>query len=233
MIVPIHKKDISPVVPFEAGKDTLLLMDFTAANTTLTDAMISDVTLLRAYVNVTLLAAGARYGIGGYQEPRVLYRRSALFTGTSATAEEPRSIHLGIDIWAVAGTPVYAPLDGVVHSFAFNNQPGDYGATIILQHTVDGVVFHTLYGHLSLADLNGLHKGKVVKGGSLLAHFGNLPENGNWPPHLHFQVIIDMEGMEGDYPGVCRPSEKAQYIANCPDPDLLLRMMQYAVIFIK
>jgi hypothetical protein len=54
-------------------------------------------------------------------------------------------------------------------------------------------------------------------------------ENGQWPPHLHFQVIIDMEFKKGDYPGVCKLNEKEKYLRNCPNPDLILQMMQYAI----
>jgi murein DD-endopeptidase MepM/ murein hydrolase activator NlpD len=115
-----------------------------------------------------------------------------------------------------------------VHSIANNAAYGDYGATIILGHRLDGVNFYSLYGHLSLADLSQLESGQPIKGGSLIAHFGPQTENGQWPPHLHFQLILDLEGKEGDYPGVCRFSERESYLNNCPDPDLLLQLLQYA-----
>jgi len=66
-------------------------------------------------------------------------------------------------------------------------------------------------------------------------------ENGQWPPHLHFQVVVDMEvpalpasrqgaiGRKGDYPGVCRLPEKERFLNNCPDPDLILQMMRHAM----
>ena len=117
---------------------------------------------------------------------------------------------------------------GTVHSFAFNDNYGDYGATIILKHELDGVVFHALYGHLALKDLDGLYEGKPVCGGDLIAHFGIPKENGQWPPHLHYQLIINMQNKVGDYPGVCKPSEREMYLANCPDADLILQMLQFA-----
>lgn len=121
-----------------------------------------------------------------------------------------------------------APLNGIVHSFAFNNAFGDYGATIILTHNLDGESFHTLYGHLSLNSLKNLQEGDVVKKGDVIAEFGIPFENGQWPPHLHFQIIKDLRGIKGDYPGVCALSEKEFYVANCPDADLILGMMKYA-----
>ena len=53
-------------------------------------------------------------------------------------------------------------------------------------------------------------------------------ENGHWPPHLHFQLIRELGDWSGDYPGVCKYSEKEKYLANSPDPDLMLGMMKYA-----
>ena len=141
--------------------------------------------------------------------------------------EEARSVHLGMDIWGPAGTKLYAPLGGVVHSFAFNDNFGDYGATIILQHQLDRITFHTLYGHLGLSDIAGLNEGSYVIRGQTIGHFGEAKENGNWPPHLHFQVIKDMELKEGDYPGVCSLSERQKYLLNCPNADLVLGMMKY------
>ncbi|HVX52631.1 MAG TPA: peptidoglycan DD-metalloendopeptidase family protein [Chitinophagaceae bacterium] len=228
-----NKPLFNKVVPFNAGTDRLLLMDFTGSNTTLTPGIIDDTTKFSNYVSRVLQTSNCRYGIGGYNEHRTLYARSAVFDAdkyalTAGKAAEPRRLHLGIDIWGDAGTPVYVPVGGVVHSFGFNNNYGDYGATIILQHQLDGIVFHTLYGHMSLADLAPLKEGKFVSQGEVIAHFGLPHENGNWPPHLHFQLIKDMRVMKGDYPGVCTISEQGYYLENCPDPDLILQMMSYA-----
>jgi murein DD-endopeptidase MepM/ murein hydrolase activator NlpD len=120
-----------------------------------------------------------------------------------------------------------SPLDGIIHSFAFNNHDSDYGATLILTHRLDGIGFHTLYGHLSLNSLKNLHEGDRIRRGEVIAEFGMRFENGNWPPHLHFQVITDMEGWKGDYPGVCKYSEKQQWLDKCPNPDTILQMLQY------
>lgn len=220
-----HAGDFHPVVPFEKG-DRILLLDFTESNTELTDEITADTNRFMQYINDTLARAGALYGIGGYGENRTVYRHSEIFDGKEG--EEPRRLHLGTDIWGKPHTKVVAPLDGIVHSFAFNNAFGDYGATIILTHNLDGYTFHTLYGHLSLNSLKNLYEGAVVRKGDVFCEFGIPFENGQWPPHLHFQVINDIDGKKGDYPGVCALSEKEKYMANCPDPDLLLNMMQYA-----
>ena len=220
-----HAANFARVVPFEPG-DKLLLLDFTANNTELTDAILQNTNLFIQYINQKLDADSAKYGIGGYDEHRTVYSRSKVFDAPDGG--EGRRLHLGTDIWGKPYTKVMAPLDGIVHSFAFNNAFGDYGATIILTHNLEGVSFHTLYGHLSLNSLKNLQEGDVVRKGDVFAEFGIPFENGQWPPHLHFQIIKDMQGRKGDYPGVCRYSERERYLANCPDADLILDMMRYA-----
>ena len=223
-----------PVVKFDPVKEKLYQFDFTASNTELTSFDIADTKQFSNYVDTTLMNAQAKFGIGGYGEDRVLYKRSSHFetshsiiATTEATKNEiGRSIHLGVDIWGPIGTPVFAPVGGMVHSFAFNKGFGDYGATIILQHQLDTIAFHTLYGHVSLVDIAQLHQGQYINRGEVVAHFGAPNENGDWPPHLHFQVIGDMNLKEGDFPGVCTKSEKEKYLLNCPNPDWILNMMQ-------
>lgn len=218
-----------PVVPFSPGKVRLLTMDLTAANTALTDELLNDTASFSKYITSTLRDAGARYGIGGYAEHRTVYRFSRVFDA-AGMEDEPRRLHLGTDIWGKPQTAVMAPLDGIVHSFAFNNQPGDYGATILLTHQLPGISFYTLYGHLSLNSLKNMQEGTRIEAGEVFAEFGIPAENGGWPPHLHFQVILDMGDRKGDYPGVCKYSEKESWLANSPDPDLILRLNQYLAV---
>lgn len=225
-ILKKYQGDFHHVVEFNPSADKLLLLDFTANNPTLTAGLLEDTNKYSDYLDAKLTEAGARYGIGGYGEHRTVYSRSKVFDGP-ANGDEPRRLHLGTDIWGKHNTPVRAPLDGIVHSFAFNNNFGDYGATIILSHRLDEKTFHTLYGHLSLNDLKNLEEGQTITKGEIFGEFGLAFENGHWPPHLHFQLIVDLENYKGDYPGVCKVSEKEKYFANCPDPDLILRLNQY------
>lgn len=200
-------------------------MDFTNNNTDLTTAIIEDNNRFSEYIS-SRLKDKYRYGIGGYNELRNVYSRSSLFDA-SGYGDEPRRLHVGTDIWGPAGTPVYAFMGGRVHSFGFSEKPGDYGATLILLHQLDGFEFHTLYGHISLKDIEKITPSQYVVRGERIGHLGQPEENGYWPPHLHFQVIVDMQLKRGDYPGVCRYSEKDKYLQNCPDPDLILQMNQY------
>lgn len=221
-----HSHTFHKVVDFNPAKEKLIHLDFTDDNEELSKINLADTENFSSYINEKLKKEKAKYAIGGYNELRGLYERSEVFNALSP-GEEPRRLHLGIDIWGVEGTKVYAPLGGMVHSYGYNNNFGDYGATLILLHQLDTVTFYTLYGHLSLDDIAMVTEFQYVIRGQVIGHFGKPEENGNWPPHLHFQVIKDMRTYKGDYPGVCKVSEQKKYLANCPDPDLILNMMQY------
>lgn len=223
-----HPGEFHPVVQFNPLKEKIIHIDSSNKNDTLKSIDFADTEGLRKYTDALLLQSGAKFGIGGYNEIRPMYARSKLFNNNinqTLCTDEPRRLHIGVDISGKEGTEIFAPCEGIIHSFAFNNHFGDYGTTIILFHRFDDITFHTLYGHLSLADIENIHEGQPIKRGRLFAHFGSAEENGHWPPHLHFQIIHDMENFNGDYPGVCKVSEREKYLLNCPDPDLILNLM--------
>jgi murein DD-endopeptidase MepM/ murein hydrolase activator NlpD len=169
-----------------------------------------------------LTEAGAEIGVGRYDEPRLIYN-SPLFTAQG----EARTIHLGLDLFAPAGTPVCAPLDGTVYAFNYNAAPLDYGHVVILRHeTGDGDPFFTLYGHLGAESFQDLHKDRQIKAGEQFATLGTPAENGGWMPHLHLQITLDPLGLDCDFPGVARPSERELWCAFSPDPNLLLGLLQ-------
>jgi len=182
------------------------------------------------YKNATAFESGiekylsendADVAFGGYNEMRNLYSRSTLFKNQNT---EERNIHIGMDLWVKAGTPVLAALDGKIHSFKNNSKLGDYGPTIILEHHFENLTFHTLYGHLSIKSIENISVETVIHQGDIIGYLGDASVNGDYAPHLHFQIIKDLDGNFGDYPGVCSKSKLEYYLGNCPDPNLLLKI---------
>jgi peptidoglycan LD-endopeptidase LytH len=210
---------VSKVVDFNGQSDRLYQLDLTLANKELDAATIADPAKFGRWINERLDANKCRYGVGGYMENRTIYAHSPLFN----SGEVQRRHHLGVDIWAEAGTAIFAPLSGKIHSFKDNDNLGDYGPTIILEHDLDGLKLYSLYGHLGRTSLESLTAGQPVSAGEKIGSLGATDENGNWPPHLHFQLMFDIEGKQGDYPGVCSFDEKEKYRKNIPDPQLILR----------
>ena len=180
---------------------------------------LTNAPLWTAKVQTLLSDADATVGIGRYDEPRLCYTGEQFAT----VAGERRTIHIGMDLFAQAGTPVHAPLAGRVHSFADNDRDLDYGPTIVLEHApTEHVRFHTLYGHLRGDSLSGLAVGDAVPAGKRIGWIGDFPENGNWPPHLHLQLITDMTGHRGDFPGVAPAGSRALWTSLSPDPSVLV-----------
>lgn len=166
--------------------------------------------------------AGVSVGVGRYDEARALHG-SPLFGGALDPREERRSVHLGIDLFVAEGSPIHAPFDGVVRALAHNRAPLDYGPLVILRHaTDDGEEFFTLYGHLSEDTLAGLSVGQRVARGERIGRVGAPPTNGGWAPHVHVQIILDLLGLDADFPGVSYASQRGVWKALSPDPNLLL-----------
>jgi len=162
--------------------------------------------------------SGEGMAVGRYNEARLCYT-----TPQFSSPAGPRTVHLGIDLFACPGTAVKAPLAGRVVSVHDNNAAGDYGPTIILEHSPpDGPRFFTLFGHLGRESIRRLEPGMTVDRGEVIAGLGQSDENGGWAPHLHFQVMADLLNLRGNFPGVAAADERELWLEICPDPNLIL-----------
>ena len=162
--------------------------------------------------------AAARVAYGRYAEPRDLYH-SDIFANAAAGKGERRDVHLGIDVFCNAGSPVFTPLDGVIEIVANNTAELDYGPLLVLRHaTGDGTPFYLLHGHLALDSVSAHRVGDRFAAGAKIAEVGLPPENGNWPPHLHLQVIADLLGLGADFPGVAYRSQLKMWLELSPSP---------------
>lgn len=195
-------------------------LDLSFSNEKLKNLDIVDHEVCQLYVDGVLKNNDALIAYGGYLEKRPLYSDKPEFFQNGIV----RNIHLGMDFWAKAGTKVMTPIDGEVHSFKNNDTFGDYGPTIVLKHDLENVTFFTLYGHLSVESLKELYVGRKFKKGQRLATLGTPDINVGYAPHLHFQIIRDVAGHFGTYPGVCSEQDLEFYLKNCPDPNLLLKI---------
>ncbi|MCB9432004.1 MAG: aminotransferase class III-fold pyridoxal phosphate-dependent enzyme [Ardenticatenaceae bacterium] len=218
---------ISPVVDLDLATVPKLVFDLSVGSPLLGNLNTPmDTATFTQKAFAEMEAAGAVVGIGRYNEPRKIYADPMFLTQTDPSADptlaEWRTIHIGLDLFMGAGTAVHAALDGVVHAFHNNAAAFDYGPVIILEHkTDDGTPFYTLYGHLSLSSLDNLRVGIHVEQGQPIAWMGDYPINGDWPPHLHFQLITDLLDMGVDYPGVALASQRDVWLSLNPDPNLL------------
>lgn len=205
-----------PLLGKKYEAEDYLHMDLSTANESLNG--VNDQSDLAKYISIFTKDNDEKIPFGGYGEKRNLYQ-----SGLFKSSEEPRNIHLGIDIWHKENTPLYAPLNGEVAYVQYNDNGLDYGHTLIIRAGKEyGKHIYMLFGHLSNSVWTLITQGHSVKQGQLIAHIGDMHENGGWVPHVHFQLIHDLQGNKGDYPGVCKESEKDFYLNNCPDPTRII-----------
>jgi murein DD-endopeptidase MepM/ murein hydrolase activator NlpD len=215
----VGREALAPLFGCPLRSPDTIPIDLSRHNQKLRRISHEDTRRLGEYIFGEMQRAHAAFGIGGYDEDRALYGRFPLY----CDGDETRSIHLGVDIWARAGTPIFCPVTGTVHSFQDNKQSGDYGPTIILQHQSGDLTWYSLYGHLSTQSLSGLCEGQRFHAGERLAAIG-APRNGEWPPHLHFQIMLDLLGCRGDFPAVATQARRAEFLNICPDPERILHL---------
>lgn len=257
-----NQAEFAPVIAQDLRTEPVHVFDLSIGSPLVADlADPTDTAVFTERIFAEMKAARVEVGVGRYNEARQLYSADP-FALPSDELPERRTVHIAIDLFQPAGAPIFAPIDGAVHSYANNAGYQDYGPTIILQHTIPtppqpspdrgesshadetltvpppdrgrlegdqaGLTFYTLYGHLSEESLEGLYPGKIIKKGEQIATMGDYPINGDWPPHLHFQIITDMLGTSCGFNGVAAPSERDVWLSLCPDPNLILQIPERA-----
>lgn len=195
--------------------DPCIVFDLSVASRLLTPDM--DTERITEILFGKMREAGVKVGIGRYNEARLLYHTPE-FASSPRPTDEHRTIHLGLDLFAEPGTPVCAPLDGIVHAFENRARRFDYGPVVIVEHGN----FFTLYGHLDSID--HLEIGQRFEAGEEIAKIGAPPANGDWTPHLHFQIITDLLGLGCAFPGVAPASEREKWLQLSPDPNSIARI---------
>lgn len=159
---------------------------------------------------------------GGYLEPRSVYNSTA-YDKIGNSGRESRTIHLGVDFWLPENTPVHALFDGEVVCAVNDAGDKEYGGLVILKHTVEDFEFYTLYGHNTVASATSHKIGDTIKKGEKISDLATYPENGNWVPHLHFQIMLSLLDYEVDFPGVAYYKQLDIWKGICPDPNLLFK----------
>ena len=217
-----HNAAFSPILDVDLRTEPSVVLDLGIASPLISGNPDENTEpVLTPRIAAVMREAQARVAVGRYDEARLIY--TAPFFGGPRPESERRTIHIGLDLFADAGTPVRAPFDGTVHAFANNAVLQDYGPVIILRHqTENGDHFFTLYGHLSRASLDGLEVGQRIVRGRRFASLGAADENVGWTPHLHLQVITDLLGLGTDFPGVAPASQRSVWRSLSPDPNLIV-----------
>ena len=214
----LGKQSFAPILGFPLTETNSSVLDLGMSSPLL--SRVRDLVDPTTYIAPLRDRLADRIGIGLYDELRPFYLHDMF----ALDQHQRRSLHLGIDLFAPANTPIYAPLAATIYSLKEHKAAQDFGPTLILRHDpTDDLCFFTLYGHLSPQTLQRWQVGQKLQAGDLLAHIGAYPRNGNWIPHLHFQIITDPLELE-NFPGVSSPQLRGIYTSLSPDPNLILRL---------
>lgn len=113
--------------------------------------------------------AGAEEGTGSFIWPITGIITQSFWNG-----------HLGIDVAAPEGTPIYAVDSGYIQATGWD---GGYGNRVIVDH---GNGFQTLYGHMSIILVQ---PGMSVEKGDLIGRVGSTGRSTG--PHVHFELWLN------------------------------------------
>lgn len=211
-------KELFPTVQ----KEELCHIDLSISNSTVkTEAEFNNPTFFEAQLLEIQNQHPNKIIAGGYLEKRALYT-SDIYEAENSS--EKRNIHLGVDFWLPEKTAVHSILEGKIVCAIHQKDLKGYGGFIILKHQINQVEFYTLYGHLSKESTLKHSIGNILKVGDNIGDLGNYSENGEWVPHLHFQVILSLLEYKNDFPGVVLESELDYWKMICPNPNLLFKL---------
>ncbi|MFT4673294.1 MAG: 4-aminobutyrate aminotransferase-like enzyme/Ser/Thr protein kinase RdoA (MazF antagonist) [Saprospiraceae bacterium] len=213
----------SALFPSEILKTDIYLLDLKLSSTWVgSKHEFNNLDLFEFKINQLQKQHPTKLIADGYLEPRPIYT-AATYDKKGNTGTESRTVHLGVDFWLPAQTPVLTLFDAEVVTAVHDTEHKQYGGLVILKHKEDGLIFYTLYGHLSLASATALTVGDILKKGDKIGVLGNAKENGQWAPHLHFQIMLTMLDYTIDFPGVAYPQQMQVWKSICPDPNLLFK----------
>ncbi len=106
------------------------------------------------------------------------YSKSSGYGSRTHPVTGDKRFHLGLDLTANVGTPVFATADGVIELARKSNK--GYGNMLKVEHSFG---FMTLYAHLQKFNVK---TGQFVKKGDIIAWSGNTGLSTG--PHLHYEV---------------------------------------------
>jgi len=207
------RENIAPLFPLEILGTPPIRFDLSRHNPALRPFSLGR---LKSYIIDAFDTTTFQWGYGGLGEGRDVDIPKAMLNDSHM--EE--GVHLGIDLWLPSHTPIFAPMAGTITLVHSDSQSG---VTIITEHRIADTMFHILLRRISRKSIDAYNEGMKVRYGDQIGTVGGEDENPVLPPHIHLQIIADLQNKKGDFPGVAKLSDKEKYLALCPNPEPLLK----------
>lgn len=213
-----HRRDLAPMMDPHPARQRKFILDLGNPEAPLPKASAAQdhAGADKAYADL-VREHGFTLGLGPCGELRTVY--TAPFFQSVLVDGKRRNVHLGLDVFAPAGTALYTPVAARVVAATINPEPQDYGGLILLEHEPEpGVRFQTLWGHLEHASVRERFVGEELPAGAFVARMGDYAENGGWVPHLHLQLITDPYDDVSIIPGVGEEAFRTTWADLFPAP---------------
>ncbi len=131
---------------------------------------------------LSFVLSGQAIALGGFVFPvGAPFNFASTFGAPRMTGTKYQHSHQGNDIFATAGTPLYATSRGVIARKAV----AVLGGNKLWLVAADGTQYY--YAHLS-AYADGIEDGTVVEAGQVIGYVGDTGNARGTPPHLHFEI---------------------------------------------
>ena len=131
---------------------------------------------------LSFVLSGQAIAVGGFVFPvGAPFNFASTFGAPRMTGTKYEHTHQGNDIFATAGTPLYATSRGVIARKAV----AVLGGNKLWLVAADGTQYY--YAHLT-AYAEGIEDGSVVEAGQVIGYVGDTGNAKGTPPHLHFEI---------------------------------------------
>lgn len=216
-----NRRKLAPVTTPRAAMQVKKVLEASDPEDPFTKAMsTTDIGLAERIWNQVKSEQPFDLGIGLWGERRVVY--TVEMFDSKLCRGDRRDVHLGLDLFAPAGTAIMTPLDAEVVDCRIIPDHQDYGGVVLLKHEPEpGLVFHTLWGHQAHAPVKALTIGQRLSKGEAFIALGAPDENGGWIPHLHLQIITHDVTDARDVPGAGEARFMDVWSQFYPDPSTL------------
>lgn len=165
---------------------------------------------------------GVDWFYGGWMEDR------SIVWSDTYLRETGNFLHLADDFNVPAGTMVFCVADGpIVHMGTDSPLKGGWGGHIVQKIQFHGKPHALIYCHLGF--MQPRDTPCDISKGDFIGLVGNKSENGGWGPHLHLQLVADIDDvtdwahfMDKEIDGYGKVSDIEYWAKRCPDPTPLI-----------
>jgi 4-aminobutyrate aminotransferase-like enzyme/Ser/Thr protein kinase RdoA (MazF antagonist) len=207
-----------PILDLDLRSGPILALDLSVSGTFISSADVDKgEEAIERKIGTAMTAAGANAAVTRHGAARP----APLSHTREFSDAEPETVPLGTEVYAAAGSSVFAPLAGSVHALE-PHIAGEVPSVMLRHETSAGLPFYSLFRNLGKNSAAALKAGRKLGAGERFASVPGAPGDPGRISHIHFQILTDPLGLNLEFPARVKPSEAAAWSSFSPDPNLVL-----------